>query len=168
MIRMPDGIHGEQKFFQRHTGKGQSSLITEVEVWGDRKPYTQFDSVEAWWRPPRSARFELHPWNSEPFKPEQPVAWSSISIPRPTWTFADVIKAAHDVRARLEPWGFVSFCKTTGGKGLHVVTPLSAKGIDWAESARLRSRRLPGDGARAPGSLPDQHGEEGARQVGSS
>ncbi|HVY87825.1 MAG TPA: DNA ligase D, partial [Hyphomonadaceae bacterium] len=32
MIRMPDGINGAQNFFQRHAAKGQSSLITEVEV----------------------------------------------------------------------------------------------------------------------------------------
>jgi len=42
-----------------------------------------------------------------------------------------VIEAAREVRDRLEDLGLVSFCKTTGGKGLHVVTPVKAGKIDW-------------------------------------
>jgi bifunctional non-homologous end joining protein LigD len=132
MIRMPDGINGAQNFFQRHSAKGQSSLITEVEVWGDRKPYIQFDRVEALVAAAQTGALELHPWNSEPSLPEQPGRLVFDLDPAPDVAFEVVIESAREIRDRLEELGLVSFCKTTGGKGLHVVTPLRAKGIVWA------------------------------------
>jgi len=130
MIRMPDGISGE-RFFQRHSSKGRSSLFTEVEVFGDKKPYLQIDRVEALIAAAQIGAVELHPWNCEPFRPEQPGRLVFDLDPAPDVAFEAVIEAALEVRGRLERLGLVSFCKTTGGKGLHVATPLKAKGVDW-------------------------------------
>jgi bifunctional non-homologous end joining protein LigD len=132
MIRLPDGIDGKERFFQRHSAKGQSALIDEVAVRGDRKPYLQLNSVAALIAAAQVAALELHPWNNEPMHPEQPGRLVFDLDPAPDVDFGQVIAAAREVRDRLEHLGLVSFCKTTGGKGLHIVTPVKAAGLDWS------------------------------------
>ena len=153
LVRTPDGIDGKQHFFQRHGGAGTSSLITLVTVFGDRKSYIQIDTPEALIAAAQSGSTEFHPWNCQPGDPEVPGRLVFDLDPAPGVDFQAVIDGAKEVKDRLEALGLVAFCKTTGGKGLHVVTPLSKAKLDWP-TAKAFARDLC---ARMAADSPDRY-----------
>ncbi|MBV1695979.1 MAG: non-homologous end-joining DNA ligase [Hyphomicrobiales bacterium] len=131
LLRAPDGIGG-QHFFQRHAAPSMRR-VAHVDVGDGEKPYLQIDDARGLVSMGQLAALEFHPWNAAVGAPNVPGRLVFDLDPAEDLAFSKVIDAALEMRARLKRLGLVSFCKTTGGKGLHVVVPLDASKdpLDW-------------------------------------
>ena len=147
LVRCPDGVGGHQQFFQKHAMPGQSSAVHAAAFEGH--PYLFVDDAAGLAALAQMAAIELHSWGAAMTDPGRPDRLVFDLDPGEGTGWDEVAAAAHDVRARLEALGLQSFCRTTGGKGLHVVVPLTpASGWDavrpWCQAfARLMEAERP-------------------------
>ncbi|MBP0444511.1 non-homologous end-joining DNA ligase [Roseomonas sp. SSH11] len=128
LLRAPDGIGGE-RFFQRHGGRGVSRLLSQVKPRGETSSLLQVDRPEALVGLAQWGALEIHPWPARSAAITRPDRLILDLDPAEDLPFGAVVEAALMLRERVSALGLVPFCKTTGGKGLHVVVPV--EGVSW-------------------------------------
>ncbi len=125
IVRAPDGVTG-QLFMQRHLMRGQSPLIGSVTIAGQTQPYLRVDDASGLAALAQISVVELHPWGARADTPDLPDRLVFDFDPAEGLSFEAVIDAARELRERLQQVGLTGFARVTGGKGMHVVVPLTA------------------------------------------
>lgn len=127
LVRTPDGVKGEQ-FFQKKVTPGFPKQILDLNV--DDEQVIAIEGPEGFQALAQMSAIELHPWGSKVEDISKPDVIVLDLDPDVGLDFEDVIEAAHGLRDALQTVGLASFCKTTGGKGLHIVVPFQPE-LGW-------------------------------------
>jgi len=125
IVRCPDGISAAC-FFQKHMTAGfrlvHSARLHEES--GGSGSYLYVHSADEVFELVQFNALEFHPWAAlvEDTDSTDFLVFDLDPGPGVTWT--RVVAAAQLLRERCTAEGLVSFLRTSGGKGLHVVVPL--------------------------------------------
>ena len=138
LVRCPAGTTGEC-FFQKHIASNvkDSPLrhpvdakehdVIAIEKFDDLIALVQSGALEIHTRGSRVDSLELCDRVVFDLDPGEGVTW------------AELVAAARETRERLAELKLISFCKLSGGKGIHVVLPID--GADW-DTAKAFTQRI--------------------------
>jgi bifunctional non-homologous end joining protein LigD len=133
LVRCPRGTTGEC-FFQKHASKGFPGEFRKVRIRekSGSDDYVYIDDALGLVAAAQMGVLELHIWGSHIDTLETPDRMVFDLDPDASVAFAEVRTAALELRDRLDGLGLRSFAMATGGKGIHVVVPLTPKN-SWDE-----------------------------------
>jgi bifunctional non-homologous end joining protein LigD len=130
LLRNPNGI-SDKGFFHKDAGK-------EAPAWVKTFPYPSESSHKiihylvcnnkatlAYLN--NLGCIELNPWHSTCLKPDHPDYMIIDLDPALKNHFDQVIEVARTVRRELSAAGAESYCKTSGGKGIHIYVPMAKR-----------------------------------------
>jgi bifunctional non-homologous end joining protein LigD len=93
-------------------------------------PVMLINNIEALVGAVQMSAMELHTWNAVAQDLERPDRFILDLDPDPVLPWKSMVEATQLTLAVLDELGLTSFLKTSGGKGIHVVVPLTPK-ADW-------------------------------------
>lgn len=128
LLRCPNGV-GEPCFVQKHVHSTfDRRRMIAIDDRGDE--VMAIDTLEGLLALVQAGVIEIHLWGTTIDDIDRCDRLVFDLDPAPDVSWTDVIAAAREVRDRLAALDLMSFVKTSGGKGLHVVVPIA--GADWS------------------------------------
>ncbi len=163
LVRCPEGV-AKECFYQKHVATWAPESLRRVKIREKTKvgEYLVVDSLPALIGLVQLGILEIHTWNSVVEHLERPDRIVFDLDPGPGVLWTRVIEGARLIREKLLALELESFVKTTGGKGLHVVVPLSP-GPTWDAGAAF-ARKLAESVAREEPRGYVSHMAKSARQ----
>lgn len=129
LVRCPGGLD-KDCFFAKHPWSGRHEGIERVRLGAEEGVAVR--DLRGLIGLVQAGVLEIHPWGARLDHVERPDRIVMDLDSGEGVGFDAVIEAALEVRERLAATGLESFVKTTGGKGLHVVAPLTPSAT-WDE-----------------------------------
>ncbi len=126
LIRFPDGIHGES-FYQKNRPGWAQDWIEFARLGKEEKDYIlgTEPALLVWLA--NLAALEIHQLHSRKPDFDKPDYMVFDLDPPEGYDFTKIVPIAFDLKAHIESFGYTTFVKTTGGKGIHICSPLEPK-----------------------------------------
>ncbi len=141
LVRCPQG-RARACFFQKHDAGSFGEHVHHVDVRekdGSVEPYLYVDDADGILACVQMGTIEFHGWGSSVADIEKPDRLVFDLDPDEGLDWADVKKAAADLKEHLAELGLTSWPMLSGGKGVHVVVPLVPR-AEWPEAKSFCER----------------------------
>lgn len=127
LVRCPQG-RAKQCFFQKHDAGSFGEQVHQVDIRekdGGHEPYLYVEDAAGMLACVQMGTIEFHGWGARVSDVERPDRLVFDLDPDEGLDFGDVKKAAEHLKSVLADMGLTSFAMLSGGKGVHVVVPLT-------------------------------------------
>jgi bifunctional non-homologous end joining protein LigD len=131
LVRAPEGVGGEL-FFQKHAGHLAIPHILTFDKEQAGQAAMVINDGQALLGAVQMGTVELHTWNATTKDFQHPDRFVLDLDPDPALPWKSMVEATQLTQTLLDELGLASFLKTSGGKGMHVVVPITHK-LGWDE-----------------------------------
>ncbi len=131
IVRCPQGIC-KSCFYKKHPGPGSKGIVTMPipNSSGEKEDYFYIEDASGLISEAQMCTLEFHTWGSRIENLEQPDLMVFDLDPDEGMDLSQVRQGVRDIKSLLDQLALISYLKTSGGKGYHVVIPFQPA-VDW-------------------------------------